>query len=78
MIDKSKETVALFLRENDTPETSLVEMQCSWYDILSGDSCLRQAAGAGDKSLLENALVQFSHVAKYFRDIVDDQFDFHA
>ena len=36
------ETIALFLREGDTPQQSLFEMQVMWYELASGASWFRQ------------------------------------
>ena len=77
-VEKAKETVALFLRENDNTEASLAEMQCSWYNVVAGDCFLRQSEVAPDETLLDKALTNYDHVVSYFKDFREDQFDFHT
>ena len=71
--ERAYETLALFTRL-DTPGgavTDLTEMQCMWFALEDGDSCLEQ-------HLLGLALKRFTAVFRYFDDWTDDQFDFHT
>jgi hypothetical protein len=66
----AESTVALFTKEGDNP-SNLHDMQCMWYEIELGRSCMRSRAWG-------KALKNLRSVDKHFTDIVEDQFDFHS
>ncbi|EKX40411.1 hypothetical protein GUITHDRAFT_158303 [Guillardia theta CCMP2712] len=63
-------TVTLFSKDGDNPN-NLFDMQCMWYEIEFGRSCLRSR-------LYGKALKKLTAVNKHFTDIIEDQFDFHT
>jgi hypothetical protein len=62
--------VTLFTKDGDNPN-NLYDMQCMWYEIEFGRSCLRTKSYG-------KALKKLTSVDKHFTDIVEDQFDFHT
>uniref|UniRef100_A0A7N0VK31 Uncharacterized protein n=2 Tax=Kalanchoe fedtschenkoi TaxID=63787 RepID=A0A7N0VK31_KALFE len=66
----AEKTAVLFTKDGDQ-HNDLHDMQCMWYELISGESFLRQ----GD---LGRALKKFLAVEKHYNDITEDQFDFHS
>jgi len=66
----AESTVALFTKDGDNPN-NLFDMQCMWYEIEFGRSCLRNNA-------FGKALKKLKAVHTHFIDIIEDQFDFHT
>lgn len=72
-IPSTESTISLFTRQGSAEEklSDLTEMQCMWYIIEVGESWVRQEQ-------FGKALKKFHQIAKFFDDIIDDQFDFHT
>eukprot|EP00210_Caulerpa_lentillifera_P006675 g6378.t1 len=70
LITEADELAALFTKDADQI-SSLVEMQCLWYEIACGNAQLQ-------KKNFGKALKKFVGVSKHFEDFVEDQFDFHG
>jgi len=66
----AESTVALFTKDGDNPN-NLFDMQCMWFEIEFGRSCLRN-------NLYGKALKKLKAVHTHFIDIIEDQFDFHT
>ena len=69
-LEMADKTIALFTKDSDNPN-NLFDMQCMWYELAYGKSCLRQ-------KLYGKALKKFTAIDKHFIDIIEDQFDFHS
>lgn len=63
-------TVTLFTKDGDNAN-NLFDMQCMWYEIEFGRSCLRSNA-------FGKALKKLRAVHTHFIDMIEDQFDFHT
>jgi len=66
----AESTVTLFTKDGDNPN-NLFDMQCMWYEIEFGRSCLRTKAYG-------KALKKLRAVHTHFIDMIEDQFDFHT
>ena len=62
--------MTLFTKDGDN-SNNLFDMQCMWYEIEYGRSCLRSKAYG-------KALKKLRAVHTHFIDIIEDQFDFHT
>lgn len=71
-ITEAENTITMFTRSESTdPLADLVEMQCMWFALESGQShCFKNELG--------KALKKFHQIEKHFVEIYDDQFDFHS
>ena len=69
--EDAKKRIALFTREQGSPEQYLYDMQCSWYELELADSLKRK--GEFGKSLRK-----YMAVVKHYEDYHEDQFDFHS
>ena len=70
-IEEADATIALFTRHEGDPQQNLFDMQCMWYELACGESNLRQCN-------FGPALKKFAAVEKHFKDMEDDEFDFHS
>lgn len=69
-IDDASTTIAMFTKHEGDPEYTLFELQCSWYELESGEANLRlKRYGL--------ALKRFYAILNHFVDFVEDMFDFH-
>jgi len=69
--DKGLETVALFLKDQDGPLSSLFDMQVSWFANSAGDLYYR-------KQQWGPALRYYHNTHSFFETMIEDQFDFHG
>jgi len=69
--EDAKKRIALFTREQGSPEQYLYDMQCSWYELELADSCRR-------KGEVGKSLRKYMAVVKHYEDYHEDQFDFHS
>ncbi|KAH6586115.1 hypothetical protein BASA50_009605 [Batrachochytrium salamandrivorans] len=68
----AEDTISLFTKsESADPLQDLVEMQCMWFALASGEAHLR----IGNHG---RALKRFHQIEKHFVEVYDDQFDFHG
>lgn len=70
LVERAEKTAALFTKDGEQHD-NLFEMQAMWYELASGDSCLRQKRYG-------KALKKYLAVHKHYNDMVEDQFDFHT
>ncbi|EGD73672.1 hypothetical protein PTSG_05385 [Salpingoeca rosetta] len=72
-IEEGQTIAGLFAREtrNTDPLNQLRDMQCSWYEL----ECAKAYLAKGD---LGNALAHLHAVKSFYKQLVDDQFDFHS
>ncbi|GMH43697.1 hypothetical protein BSKO_11619 [Bryopsis sp. KO-2023] len=69
-IEEAEKMAALFTKD-ENQIYNLIEMQCMWYEIATGNAHLRNKDYG-------KALKKFLGVSKHFEDFVEDQFDFHG
>ena len=69
--EDAKKRIALFTREQGTPEQYLYDMQCAWYELELAD--LHRRNGDFGKSLRK-----YMAIVKHYEDYHEDQFDFHS
>lgn len=69
-IEEAEKMAALFTKD-ENQISNLIEMQCMWYEIATGNAHLRNKDYG-------KALKKFLGVSKHFEDFVEDQFDFHG
>jgi len=70
-IDEAEKTAGLFTKaDSPTPLADLTEMQCIWYEFEKAMAYEKK----GDNGL---ALKLLHQINTHFKDIYDDQFDFH-
>ncbi len=69
--EDAKKRIALFTREQGSPEQFLYDMQCAWYELELAD-LLRRKGDFG------RSLRKFMAVVKHYEDYHEDQFDFHS
>jgi len=69
--EDAKKRIALFTREQGSPEQYLYDMQCAWYELELADLLRRK--GEFGKSLRK-----YMAVVKHYEDYHEDQFDFHS
>ncbi|KAK9721134.1 hypothetical protein K7432_003662, partial [Basidiobolus ranarum] len=71
-VSDAEKTIVLFTRADSTdPLNDLVDMQCMWFALESGESFARQ-------NQIGKALKRYHQVQKHFNEFTDDQFDFHT
>lgn len=70
-VDRAAATIALFTKTDGEYKATLADMQCMWYELERGEAHLRLGEYGP-------ALKQFHLVSKHFKDICEDQFDFHT
>ncbi|KAI2513134.1 NMDA receptor-regulated protein 1 [Fragilaria crotonensis] len=73
MPETALERIGLFTNNdaNTSPDATLFDMQCSWYELELAD-CLARQGKYG------RSLKKYAAVMKHFEDIHEDQFDFHS
>jgi peptide alpha-N-acetyltransferase len=70
-IDEAEKTAGLFTKaDSPTPLDDLMEMQCIWYEY-------EKAMAYANKGDNGHALKLLHQINTHFKDIYDDQFDFH-
>ncbi len=69
--DDAKKRIALFTREQGSPEQYLYDMQCAWYELELADACRRRGE-------FGRSLRKYMSVVKHYDDYHEDQFDFHS
>jgi len=70
-IDEAEKTAGLFTKsDSPTPLSDLIEMQCIWYEY-------EKAMAYANKGDNGHALKLLHQINTHFKDIYDDQFDFH-
>mmetsp|Transcript_285 Transcript_285/g.552 ORF Transcript_285/g.552 Transcript_285/m.552 type:complete len:918 (+) Transcript_285:161-2914(+) len=69
--EDAKKRIALFTREQGTPEQYLYDMQCAWYELELADLLRR-------KGEFGRSLRKYMAVVKHYEDYHEDQFDFHS
>eukprot|EP01097_Dermamoeba_algensis_P003333 TRINITY_DN2346_c0_g1_i1.p1 TRINITY_DN2346_c0_g1~~TRINITY_DN2346_c0_g1_i1.p1 ORF type:complete len:425 (+),score=134.94 TRINITY_DN2346_c0_g1_i1:110-1276(+) len=71
MLEEAEKTISLFAKDTENTISNVYEMQCMWYELESADAWLRI-------NKLGKALKNYYAVEKHFKDILEDQLDFHT
>jgi tetratricopeptide (TPR) repeat protein len=70
-IPTAQETIAVFTKHDGDSEKTLIDLQCSWYELETAESYARQKCWT-------EAIVKYNSVREHFKDQYNDMFDFHS